>query len=127
MSKASPIIPLVSNLLGFGIPAIAEAVERGKARKAQKKASEVEEAAKAAGASAASGLGAIMAGTGISIGAVDQLGAGAQILHSLTSIPMDALPAHAPEWVQYAYFGITLLGVVLRFVATKYPKPEVQP
>lgn len=126
-NKAFPIVPLISNVLGFGIPAIAGAIERAKARKENKALAEVEAAATAAGANAAKSIGSVMAASGASVGVADQMGLGAELIHQMTQVPVELLPDHAPDWVQYAYFGITVIGMVLRFVANKYPKPEVKP
>lgn len=57
---------------------------------------------------------AIMAG---SVGALDQLGAGAQLMSELTSVPVEVLPEHAPPWVQGMYLGVVALSIVLRFMA----------
>jgi len=124
MSKASPIIPLVTNILSFGIPAIAGAVERGKARKAEKNALEVQRAGQAASAQAASSIGTVMAGAGVVVGSVDQIGLGAELMQAATQVPIEVLPAHAPEWVQWSYLVVTVLGVVVRLLAAKFPKPQ---
>jgi len=123
MSKASPIIPLVINALSFGIPAIAGAVERGRARRAEKNALEIQQAGAAAAAEAASKVGTTVATMGASVGALDQAGIGAQIMQAATQVPIEVLPTHAPEWVQYTYLLMTVLGVVVKFLSAKYPKP----
>ena len=123
MIKASPIIPLVINALSFGIPAIAGAVERGKARRAEKNALEIQQAAAEAAASAASKVGTTAATLGAIVGALDQAGVGAQIMQAATQVPIEVFPAHAPEWVQFTYLAMTILGVVVKFLSAKYPKP----
>lgn len=113
MAAKSPILPILANVLGLGIPAIAEAVERGKAKRANKQASAD------AGAAAANGLGSLYAGAGAGIGVMDQIGIGREVMHQLTQVPIEALPDTAPEWVQYAYLGVTVAGIILRFIAAK--------
>jgi hypothetical protein len=117
MAQRSPIVPIVANVLGFGIPAIAEAVERGKARREARRVSDINAEAEKAGAEAASGLGAMMVAGGTMTGVVDQLGIGAQIMSEMTHLPVELLPDHAPTWVQVAYVAVTVIGFALRQIA----------
>lgn len=125
-SKQFPIIPLLINGLSLGIPALVEAVEKGKAkRKARKLAEElsaqqlevIDVQAAQKGLNAAKGIGSAFAAIGGSVATTDLTGAGASLMSSLTSVPLEALPAFAPEWVQIAYFSLTVAGIVLRFIA----------
>jgi hypothetical protein len=122
MAQRSPIVPIVANVLGFGIPAIAEAVERGKARREARRVQEIDAAVQKAGANAASGLGAMLVAGGSATGVADQLGIGAQIMSEMTHLPVELLPDHAPLWVQVAYVAVTVIGFALRQIA-----PLLQP
>jgi hypothetical protein len=136
MSKRNPIIPLVINGLSLGIPAIIEAVEKSKARKAAKRAEkeldeqELEAIASSAADSAgqaAKTIGTSMASIGAAIGAADQVGAGAELMSAITSLPTELLPDHAPEWVQITYMVITVAGLIVRVLAARYHKPANTP
>lgn len=113
--KTVPILPII-NLLTLGIPAIAGAIEKGKAKRMAKREAEAQAAADEAATATANKLANVAMAAGAASTVVDQSGAGHQIMSLITALPPDAVPATAPDWMQYAWVVVTALGVAVKLL-----------
>lgn len=96
-----PIAPIISNVLGLGIPLIVDLVNKGKGKKKARQLS----------AKASNVVSNIQLGFGGAMGAAD-LG-----LHQTGTIPEEV--ANLPEWMQYSYFALFISGVILKFISQR--------
>jgi len=110
-----PVIPFIVQLLTLGIPAIVEAANKKKGQRA----------AREAAARAANTVATLATGAGAGAVAIDQSGAGNDIMSALTSVPVDLLPATAPEWVQALYFITLGLGIANKLAMQFYNRPKI--
>lgn len=99
-----PIAPIISNVLGLGIPLIVDLVNRSKGKKKARQLS----------AKSVDVLSKVQMGVGAIAGGAD-LG-----LTEGHLLPPDV--ELWPDWVRYAYFGTLVAGFVLKFIAKEMTK-----
>ena len=110
-----PVIPLIVQLLTLGIPAIVQAANKKKG----------ERSAREAAARAANTVAGLATGAGVGAATIDQSGVGNDVMSALTNVPIDALPATAPEWVQALYLLTLGLGISARVAMQFYNRPKI--